>query len=128
MAVGLKAVDCEFDVLAEYSGCWLCGAVFQSAQDRAYYTLLEQGISSDQLINLKAHADRLRFEWRDEHTLKHSSEEHEQLARSKDLLTPKAAMRLAPLGIFPLEGSADVMQALAEAPRAPLQEIEGVIN
>jgi hypothetical protein len=122
----LKAVGVEFDAFAEYTGCFLCGAVFQSPQDRAYYVLLcDPSIPNEKLMQLKAIADRRRDEWRTKHSEnEHTQAEHEELARSRDLMTPEAAMKLAPLGMFPLEGSKEMFDAMAEAPRVPDGRIE----
>lgn len=120
----LKAAGVEFDVLAPYSGCFLCGEVYQSPYDILYLEMSEDPFTPlHKLHDVKAKADALRFAWRSAHSNSHTTEDHERLAESKDLMTPEAAMALAPLGVIPLDGSNEVMQALAEAPRVPAGRI-----
>jgi hypothetical protein len=121
----VKSLGINFDTEAEFSGCWLCGAVYQSPQDRAYKTLLDANVPVESLVQLKQNADRLRDEWRTKHSQQHSDNQHEALALSPDLCTIEAGIRLAPLGVFPLEGSVDLMQALAESARIPEGRIDG---
>lgn len=120
----LTQAGIEFDITLPYSGCYLCGEVFQSRYDLLYNTptLSKDGI--EVFINVdavRAKADSLRLLWRALHSEGHLSSEHERLARSGDLMTAEAALKLAPLGIIPLEGTnnLEVFAAMKEAPRIP---------
>jgi hypothetical protein len=121
----LTSVGVELDVNAEWSGCWLCGEAFQSPLDRAYYRLLiVEKVEEFKLVQVKTRADMLRDQWRTMHSESHSGDQHEELAASNDLCTLEAAVKLAPLGTFPIQGSSEMMTVLREAPRTP----EGRIN
>ena len=110
----------EFDVLAPYSGCYLCGEVFQSRLDLLYYQLASSDHVPDYVLqNVQQRADARRRLWRVLHSSTHSQSEHTRLAQSPDLMTPEAAMKLAPLGVIPLEFTEEMDQALQEAPRVP---------
>lgn len=113
----LQRAGIEFDVTMPYSGCYICGEVFQSRYDLEYNT--PKSISK---------ADELRRLWRVLHSESHSQEEHEKLARSPDLMTPEAALRLAPLGVIPLELTSFMGDVLFEAPRVSDAHIRVNVN
>lgn len=115
---GLGHPDLQFDGRKNYSGCRLCGAVFQTQLDRADNPTLFQ----------QAHADSLRQRWRERHAKTHTAAEHEALRASGMLCTPEAAYELARHNIAPvtdLVQSEEHAQAAAEAPRAPAADAEG---
>lgn len=124
-AIHTGLVNFEFDVEAPYSGCRICGALFQSTVDRQYLQT-NQNLHTDSkfLKRLKYESDRLRDEWRTRHARSHTEKEHELLAQSGDWCTPTAAHKLAPFGIFPLESEGEIAEAMFEAPRAPVNDVE----
>jgi hypothetical protein len=112
----LIQVGIEFDILSPYSGCYICGEVFQSKLDLLYNAYTS---NPDTTKAIQRKADSLRALWRGLHAEGHTQEEHDKLRKSGDLMTPEAALRLVPLGIVPLQMSADMADVLAEAPRVP---------
>ena len=125
--IGLTSLPgLQFHPSASYSGCKLCGKVFQSNLDRKLFALLNEPIKDDQLIErVKVQADYLRQMWREEHSKTHPEEEHRSLKLSGEFCTPEAALKLVPLGITPLQHEGEVAAAMLEAPRAPLDDVEG---
>jgi len=108
----------------EFAACRICGAIFQpwlntDTSDQEYALNPEIALAASIEIQ----------QWRNKHNLKHSSKEHLALAHSGLTMTPEAANRLAPFGLVPLadvEGryGDEIVQALAEAPRAPTDDVE----
>lgn len=126
-AVGLNdsvLPNFTFDLTKPYAGCRLCGELYQSELDRTPPV-------ADSIQNLRVidEAARRRERWRELHTKRmHTEKEVELFAASGLTFTPEAANRLAPLGIIPMTDAVlngEVASALLEAPRAPLNDVEG---
>lgn len=136
--IGLKSLGSEFNPEAPYSGCRLCGALYQSALDREAKRLLEMGVLYEIVddvfggptyaVKVLDDANARRERWRTLHERRyHDEEEIAALQVTGNAFTPEAANKLAPFGIIPL-GSGyddkDVAAALLDAPRAPLDDPE----
>lgn len=99
-----------------YSGCLICGRLFQPA------------------LPVGAFNDVERRKWQIAHSKTHSARQHENLRKSGRAFTPEAAQRLAAFGVIPLtdigrdaiNGTNEVEFALLEAPKLPEQEVESV--
>lgn len=109
-----------FNPKAAFSGCCICGAVFQSPIDRKVYA----GYASPAE---QVSATVARRNWSNYHASKmHTQKEHDQLAASGRFCTPEAAHKLAPYGIVTLTDSfhEENRKAQEEAPRLPSVEPE----
>ncbi len=77
-------------------------------------------------------AERQIVEWRERHNKTHSDEEHLTFASSGLTFTPEAAEKLAPFGLVPVGDSTmvntEVGQALENAPRAPVNDVETTLK
>jgi hypothetical protein len=107
----------------EFAACRICGAIFQS--------MLNIDVSDgeyDAEIELAAHIETT--EWRRKHNRRHSEKEHGQFRASGLTLTPEAAHKLAPFGLVAIGDSNDVevAQAMYEAPRAPVNDVETTLK
>lgn len=113
----------------EFAACRICGDIFQpwintnSVSDEEYATHPEIALAASIEIQ----------QWRNKHNSKHTAKQHLDLAHSGLTLTPEAAFKLAPFGLVPLadvEGryGAEIVQALAEAPRAPSDDVETTLR
>jgi hypothetical protein len=115
--IGLTDAGAKFDIGKPYTGCRLCGALYQTDADR--------NIRSNQDI-----IDRIaaRRDWSFKHARKHPQWEHEQLELSGAYMTPDAAMKLASFGIISLSDMALVDEhwhAGRESHRMPHNDVEG---
>lgn len=115
-----NALGMDFDPNSPYSGCRLCGALFQSHLDRSPVKSLEQEIQ----------AVTWRREWTLKHAKTHPTHEHVALEKSGMWATPDATVRLASVGVVPVS---DIIiskdgneQAGLEAPRVPTHDSEGL--
>lgn len=102
-------INFKFDPAHPYAGCRICGAVYQSTINRTGSTA---GLT----------------EWRVLHNKRHTEKEHLELVASGRNLTPEAAQKLATYGIIDFTGLVldnELAHAYAEAPRAPLNDVEG---
>lgn len=106
-----------FTASAPHTYCRICGAVYQTQQDR------------DSVLNyqLRVPATLRRKRWSFEHAATHSIRLHQAFAASGRYMTAEAAHKLVPLGIIPLSDMAldpATEQAANEAPRldAPTQD------
>lgn len=128
MHVAPPALDHEmgdiFNPKAAFSGCCICGAVFQSPLDRKVFqgwaTPTEQVTATVQRRNWSQYHARTM----------HTQKEHDDLAASGRFCTPEAAFRLAPYGIVTLTDSfhEENRKAQEEAPRTPTDEPEHPTN
>jgi len=107
-----EALTEEFRDDRPYTFCRICGVVYQPELNRVH--------DWDYTPVVEVAAELLRREWSATHARRHTAKEHRQLQQSGNFLTPEAAYKLAPYGIAPLGDDAEVMQAMAEAPRAPV--------
>lgn len=118
--VGASALtNFEFNPTYFFSGCLICGEVYQTKTDR---DPPEQD-DGKYLHNQKRRHD----EWRVRHNNTHSDDEHRKLVLSGNFCTPEAAMKLAPLGLFSLTDlvmSDEISAALKESPRAPQDDAQ----
>lgn len=103
------------------AACRLCGDVFQprwftEADDLQFAARVDKRYYGE---------DEIRS-WRDIHNRKHTEREHLALAASGLTFTPEAATRLAPFGLVPINDAEvpEIKQALLEAPRAPVDDVE----
>lgn len=130
-----KTLGLNFDPLAPYAGCRICGAVYQSPYDRDTLRYKENDelwfadvwCGTPKALNIKNHADELRANWQRDHTAhEHSPGEVEDFSKTGFTLTPEAAHRLAPMGFAPSENRhEEIVDAMATAPRAPFDDCEG---
>ena len=69
-------------------------------------------------------------QWREKHNLRHTAAEHLALAESGLTFTPEAAYRMAPFGLVPVADAEvpEIAQALKEAPRAPVNDVETTLR
>lgn len=128
-AVGLNEYTLPglvFNINASYTGCLICGTIYQSLLDRHSYRVSQRFNPSQIYLNKLIHdALLMRKEWDEQHAKTHTHQEHVRLKLSKQMCTPEAAVRLAPFGIFPLAPDSDVAAAMFEAKRAPIDDVEG---
>lgn len=114
------AMNDTFNPNAAFTGCCICGTVFQSDLDRKVFA----GYASAQE---HVQATVARRNWSQQHaTRSHTQKEHDDLAASGRFCTPEAAFRLAPYGIVTLTDSfhEENRKAQEEAPKLPTQEPE----
>lgn len=129
-AVGLNSKTLPgltFNIEASYTGCLICGAVYQSKIDRKVWQITQDEYHpfSHLLAAYSVTADRLRKTWSQNHSKLHPQWQHEQLKRSGQFCTPEAALKLTPLGVFALDATDDELPAaMLEAPRAPQDDVE----
>jgi len=124
--VGQSATTLTIRKDREFAGCRLCGAVFQS---RMAIEVSDEEWAADRLVFETAVAIETR-QWRNEHNMRHSEREHIALRERGLTLTPEAAMKLAPFGLVPVGDAevAEIAQALREAPRAPIDDVETTLK
>jgi hypothetical protein len=115
--VGQSATTLTIRKDREYAACRICGDIFQpwlntDTPNHAYTP------------EVRLAADIEILQWRNKHNLKHSDRQHKLFIQSGRTLSPEAAIRLAPFGLVPVGDSGDeeIIQALAEAPRAPVDD------
>lgn len=117
--IGLGKEDgFTYDPLRPARHCGICGASFQpeAARSPNYDTDAEVRLAVD--IEIK--------QWAIEHNKKHSEKEHIEHIKSGRLMTPEAAVKLIPLGIYPIDDlffDEEIKQAGLEAPRAPQNDV-----
>jgi hypothetical protein len=107
----------EFNPDYFYSGCLICGDVYQTEADRN-----PPDAPSPEYEEYFINQKKRHFDWRYRENKRHSEREHRMLLLSGNWCTPEAARKLAPLGLFSLtdlvKGN-EITAALGEAPRAP---------
>lgn len=107
-----------FDPNCPYTGCRVCGEVFQSTLDRRDNLDYEQ----------KHLAMQYRKLWSQKHAKTHSEQEHLNLAMSGMWCNPEAAQKLASFGIIALSDMVlydESEMALKEAKSIPIDDVEG---
>jgi hypothetical protein len=131
----------EFDPRAEYAGCRICGKVYQSALDRQVLFHVQAGhlqievqpithetylVGDEEYVTLYGRAHERRQRWRELHRRRyHSDDEVTRFSSTGLALTPEAAHKLAPYGFAPVGNlHADVVDAMASAPRSPEEDAE----
>lgn len=98
--------------------CGICGESFQPelARHPEYTTSPE----------VRHRVELELVQWARLHNGKHSRREHLLYKDRGNLMTPEAAIKLIPLGIYPLQDmvmDAEVAQAGLEAPRVPKDDV-----
>jgi hypothetical protein len=127
-AVGLEEVSgLTFRSDRPYTGCCICGAVFQSDADRDPVGTYQRQPAEFgyNLDNVDMFALGLRKEWSKKHEKTHTEKEHDDLAKSGYAFTPEAANKLAAFGTIPLTLSEEINAALLESSPIPLNDAEG---
>jgi hypothetical protein len=117
----------RFDPSKPYTGCKLCGAVFQSDYDRHPGNYVDGNLFIDTKM-VELYALGLRKEWSQNHARRHSEHEHHMLELSGLWCAPEAAQSLAPLGVIPLTDmvvSEETEEALRESKPVPTDDVEG---
>lgn len=124
--VGQSATTLTIRKDREFAGCRVCGAIFQS---RMAIEVSDEEWEADRLVFETAVAVETR-QWRNKHTRTHSKRAHMQLEESGLTFTPEAAIRLAPFGLVPVGDAevAEIAQAMREAPRAPIDDVETTLK
>lgn len=139
--IGLNSIGSEFNTAAPFTGCRLCGDLFQHAEDRKCYEKMLTGVIAERrlmdgtsiFVGPEYYMDMIdrctlrRKRWVEKHNSeKHSNHEIESFAKHADktgqAFTAEAAHKLGPFGITPLVSGSDdpeIVDALAKAPRAP---------
>lgn len=124
--VGQKLTSLSVRKDREFAACRLCGAIFQA---RLAIELSDEEWESDPSLFEQAVAVETA-EWRSKHNRKHSEKEHLAFSKRGLTFTPEAAIKLAPFGLVPVADATDpeIAQALAEAPRAPINDVETTLK
>ena len=119
--VGQSATSLTIRKDRRFAGCAICGALFQPA---VFINSIE--LTPAQIVEGEAEI----AQWRTEHNKSHTAKQHMQHAESGLTLQPKAANRLAPFGLVPVADAEDgeIADALREAPRAPVDDVETTLK
>jgi len=107
-----------YDPLRPARHCGICGDSFQPE--------LAKSPSYDSDEGVRLAVDILIREWATNHNKKHSPQQHIEHVRTGRLMTPEAAVRLIPLGVYPIDDlyfDPEISQAGFEAPRAPVDDV-----
>ena len=108
----------EFDLTRPAQHCAICGESFQPWLARTQEFLTDGEVQ----LAVKIEID----EWRVQHNKKHTEKEHIEFVKSGRKMTPKAALKLIPLGILPVGDlmlDEEIMQAGRESSRAPNNDV-----
>jgi len=147
--IGLTELGSLFDSNAPFKACRLCGDIYQSTLDHEQYALYSQYCGfpaywfqslefdadvwrSYQLLERNARERRQR--WEAVHNRRKHNNRRDQLAlahlhETGTAFTPEAAHKLTSYGIFPTGNkSPEIVHAMVTAPRAPINDPEGVLN
>lgn len=100
-----------FDPDKPFTGCRVCGAIYQSPQDRRY---------GDTEVTREG-----RRLWSVVHSRRHLPGEHVALAKSGKWCTPEAAKELAAFGVITLDDGDEYVAALLESNPIPTNDAEG---
>lgn len=110
----------EFMPNRDYTYCRICGTIFQPWLNR----VPDEEYTQEVVLA----AELLRREWSNSHAKTHTVTEHRMLALSGRHCTPEALANLLPMGIVPVSDlalDAESAQAGLEAPRMPVNDVEG---
>lgn len=124
--VGQSATSLTIRKDREFAACRICGAIFQPWLN---WATGDEEYAANYMIALAAHMEIK--EWRNKHNGTHSEAEHRAFVASGRTLTPEAAIKLAPFGLVPVDDAItdeEVAQALREAPRAPVDDVETTLK
>jgi hypothetical protein len=124
--VGQSATTLSIRKDREFAGCRICGAVFQS---RMAIEVSDEEWEAERVIFETAVAIETR-QWRNKHSAKHPMREHVALEKSGLTFTPEATIKLAPFGLVPVSDAevTEIAQAMREAPRAPIDDVETTLK
>lgn len=107
------------------AACRLCGDLFQpvwfiEASDHDFARNPEKKFLGELEI----------IAWRTKHNERHTAREHLALAHSGLMFTPEATIKLAPFGLVPIQDAevGEIAQALREAPRAPVDDVDTTLK
>ena len=117
--VGLESPDLKFNLSRPFVCCKLCGAVYQTEEDRS--------IPPTNPPELVIPAKERRDNWAQLHAKAHTEREHAMLIMSGMWCSDIAANKLASYGIINMTDGAinpDIYSALKESPAIPLSEVE----
>lgn len=120
-AFGLSK-DQGFNVDKPYTGCLLCGAVFQGPLDLR----VPPGHEPENSLIARL-AQLKRKEWAVEHAKQHTDHERQMHRLSGRFATPEAAQVLSAQGVFSIVDLViddEISNALGEASAIPIREIE----
>lgn len=120
MIVGLKDPHLLFNPDCPYTGCRVCGAVFQSELDREISKWGSMYQAYKAMLERKA--------WSIKHAKTHTDKEHLSLARSGMMCTPEAAAKFASFGIIAISDMVlndETADAMANARSIPIDDVEG---
>ena len=110
----------EFMPNRDYTYCRICGTIFQPWLNRVS--------ENEYTEEVKLAAELLRREGSQNHAKTHTVTEHRMLALSGRHCTPEALSKLLPMGVIPVSDlalDAESAQAGLEAPRMPVNDVEG---
>lgn len=130
-AVGLDALPgLRFLPHRPFTGCRICGDVFQSEADRFPSDVFEANPREFDFNphNVTLYATGMRKEWSIKHARKHSERMHQALAASGAWATPEAAVKLVAYGVVNLGDSMvsdEHEMALKESKPIPTDDAEG---
>lgn len=116
--IGLTDLGAAFMQNKPYTGCRICGRVFQDALSR-----LDNPTPAQQVQAVTG-----RMEWSRKHARTHPQHVHDSLTASGRYMTPEAATKLASFGIIALSDMAldnESWNAGRESDRAPKLDCEG---
>jgi len=121
--VGQSATSLSIRKDREYAACRICGDIYQP-----WLNQLSDEEYNENLHGLAASIEIL--EWRTKHNRTHSEKTHKSFRQSGRTCTPEAAIKLAPFGLVPIGDANDpeIRQALAEAPRAPTDDVQTTLG
>lgn len=108
-----------YDATRPARHCGICGASFQPALARSAQYATSKGVQYE--------VEMLLRDWAKLHNSRHTLAQRIEHAKSGRLLTPEAAIKLIPLGIYPLADLTlddEVIQAGMEAKRAPSDDVK----
>jgi hypothetical protein len=118
--IGISANDgFEFRWDRPARHCRICGESFQPTLARSH--------DYDSSAEIQWAVEIMLQEWATGHNKQHTERQHRQFKKSRRFLTPEATIRLAPMGIIPVQDMVfdeEVAQAGLEAPRAPFNDAQ----
>ena len=129
--IGLDALTgLRFIPHRPYSGCRICGEVFQSEADRFPSDVFQANPREFDFdpTNVDLYALGMRKEWSHRHARTHSQRMHEALEASGLWATPEAAQKLASYGVIDLSDTIltdEHSDALMESSPIPVDDAEG---
>ena len=120
--VGQSQTSLTINKDREFAACRICGAIFQSVYNSNAISDVEYNADP----NLRIAAAIETRAWRQKHNGRHSLKIHRAFQSSGLTLTAEAAHKLAPYGLVPVGDALleETQQALFEAPRAPVDDVE----